>query len=756
MSLQASQATAKAFVVDCSNEANSLRDELAQMVQYNQSLQGQLQQLVVEKSLLQEELAASQRQTTIAHDVSGEVDRSKLAEVVDQLSRLEGNLAFTHSRLLGKNSDARESELSNVDRPRNLSRMATPLKESSTCKIVTSTTSVAETETLRLTIEDLRAKLLAWDEFRSKQIESEAEEAQQRKVLLASVNQKSEEIATLQNILATESSERVVLSKLKDSIANQLLRAQEESNALVAQVDSIQREREKETTKLSLTIEDLRAKLRIESDAFADTSRVLKLRSDEILEVRRSLSSEEEQRNDMLITIEQKSKEIIALRNSLASEVFSRVELAEAKDTIAAKLAAIEGEVTSLSAQIESLRFERANEVSELSFLREQSSFAAEDLFSATVELSNSRQIELNEKISCILVQKASIDELEEQLSLAEDSRMTLRSCLVGVEQEVKARDDIVQNLTTRINSLSEELVAERKERQEYSSVLEKTLESNEFEIRRLLDRVNELERLNENLTAAVNEQTEKKEATLESLNELNVEKGKLRVLLSEKDYSLRNAIKEIQETTAKLTKQQVKCKELSDTTSRLEQQLENREATIQFLESTEKGILYNELQATKAKLAEAQLSLESLNSSCQANSTAMVDLQSRFKHFQSKIEVIKSGLEQYFDAHKATLQPFVPVDVIDLSHNSLLTPPKVIEERRVAMLVASFTARSSPNSNSNSSSMHKIEVDSAEKESPKTEAEVMLEALTLLPGQIARIQLFMNVLQKCVDSMQA
>jgi hypothetical protein len=107
-------------------------------------------------------------------------------------------------------------------------------------------------------------------------------------------------------------------------------------------------------------------------------------------------------------------------------------------------------------------------------------------------------------------------------------------------------------------------------------------------------------------------------------------------------------------------------------------------------------------------------------------------------------------SLQQYFEAHADILQAFV--DLQDSTFDaSFLTPQKVVEERRVAALVASF-AKSKVSPHAHSTSLSKMD---AVIETPKKTSVVIMDTLSTLPVELSKIRSLTTVLQRYVDFME-
>jgi hypothetical protein len=342
---------------------------------------------------------------------------------------------------------------------------------------------------------------------------------------------------------------------------------------------------------------------------------------------------------------------------------------------------------------------------------------------------------------------------LEQDANLTRDSHLNeLRGChdnLQRIEEVCREKEKSIfavqafhDQLREHVQKLEEQIVALTAEK----TANELCKLSLEGDLSESSKRIEDLERINEDLFAAAN----LNKGSSQRLFDLQNEHQKCRVILSEREYSLRNTTKELHVAQGKLSDQVTKLIELSDRNATLEASLHGVEMELTTLLATEKGVLHQRLAVGAKQLSEAQTALESFKTDVQMNSAVFGGIEEQCQSLKKHIDSIKMSLQQYFEAHADILQAFV--DLQDSTFDaSFLTPQKVVEERRVAALVASF-AKSKVSPHAHSTSLSKMD---AVIETPKKTSVVIMDTLSTLPVELSKIRSLTTVLQRYVDFME-
>ena len=363
---------------------------------------------------------------------------------------------------------------------------------------------------------------------------------------------------------------------------------------------------------------------------------------------------------------------------------------------------------------------------------------------------------------SQLVTANQAIEALEQKLHFLKDSHLIeLRDYegklqrLVELSRNKDASHEALQvshdQLIEQVQRLQEQIAvlsAEKTAHDQHQISLEEDARVLERDFKESLKRITDLERMNQDLFTAAN----LKKGSSQRLFELQNEHQKCRVILSEREYSLRTTAKELQVAQAKLIDQTTKLKEVSDRNISLEATLNDVEVELKTLLATEKGVLHQRLALRSKQLTETHTALESLKKDIQTNSDTFGNIEEQCKSLQKQTESIKMSLNQHFEAHIDSLQSFV--EIHDPSFDvSILTPQKVVEEKRVAALVASF-AKS--NLSPHSTSMSWMDAGShTVNETQKKSSDVIMETISALQVELSKIRSLTTVLQKYIDFVE-
>ena len=696
------------------DKASNLNEELAQMMQYNRDLQLQLQQLTVENISLLGELSESQHRNAIVEE---QLDKSTLSELAAQLHRLEGNFVNTH-RILEK-----EAEKISTPPRKKIFPSVTPQKGAD--DVNDETGGIAEKkdiEVLKTSMADLRAQLAA-------QV-SEAEDYQQRtdtcirELNLENIKlaeEKAQYVDELKKALLTISSQEMCISELRDMSfkSSSRLEALNESLAM-AEEDCAQSLLQKDSM-----ISGIEGKLKDVETRYEDSQFTIvelqeqrsllkernKAASDELEQIKEILGLiDMDNGDDALVNIRQFQKSVGNPPSGFGLSIrCSEVLVAMLVKMDSLRLAAMESS---------------GREQDMKASLADQLATANKKIRALEQDANLTRDSHLNELRGC------------------HDNLQRIEEVCHEKEKSIFAVQAFHDQLREHVQKLEEQIVALTAEK----TANELCKLSLEGDLSESSKRIEDLERINEDLFAAAN----LNKGSSQRLFDLQNEHQKCRVILSEREYSLRNTTKELHVAQGKLSDQVTKLIELSDRNATLEASLHGVEMELTTLLATEKGVLHQRLAVVAKQLSEAQTALESFKTDVQMNSAVFGGIEEQCQSLKKHIDSIKMSLQQYFEAHADILQAFV--DLQDSTFDaSFLTPQKVVEERRVAALVASF-AKSKVSPHAHSTSLSKMD---AVIETPKKTSVVIMDTLSTLPVELSKILSLTTVLQRYVDFME-